>query len=176
MKVSSKNEAVELVFTSSKGTKIYTHKDLKEISAFRGITAEQNKRFASMCITKDSLIGLLDLAMEAVNKRQNFVEALSIIHELRWRANTICEENSLLELAYIYLMIEGEDLERLTPDYIKKKTVLVEAELDLKRFFLQEALRLVDNFSMKQGVDSLTYLEETKNLLLKMSRFTQSTS
>lgn len=174
-KVNAKNDLVQVVFESLKGTKIYAHKNLTEISAFRGVTAEKNKRFASLCLTEEELLMLLDEQLTAFNK-QDFAKAAAIGHELKFRASMICEENSLLELAYIYLMIEGEDLEKPTQEYNKKKTALMEVEHDLKRFFLQRALELVNYFSAKQGTDLLSYLEETKGLMIKLNKFIQSRS
>jgi aspartokinase len=173
MKVNTKCEAVTVVYTSLAGTKIFAHKDITQISAFRGVAAEKNKRFASLCLTEDELKHLINTALDGINKKQDFAQAISILHELKFRSEMICEENSLLELAYIYLMIEGEDLEKPTQEFNKHKAALVEAELDIKRFFLQRALQLVGHFSQKPGVDLLNYLEETRSLMLKLSRFIQ---
>lgn len=168
MKVSKNNEEVKVVYESAKGTAIYMIKDLTQISAFRGVAAEKAKRFASLCLTEDELKSLIHKALDGINKNQDFAQATAILHELKLRVNMICEETSLLELAYIYLLIDGEDLERPTEEYNKKKADLVASELDLKAFFLQTALGLVENFSIKPGVNLLSYLEEIKKLTVTM--------
>ncbi len=171
MKVNDQNKHVALVFKSILGTKVYAMKDITQISAFRGVSAEKAKRFAGLCLTESELKTLLDEAIDGINKRQDITQAIALLHELKFRANMICEENSLLELAYIYLMIEGEDMEKPSDDFNKKKAELITAETDLKGFFLRRALYLMENFSVKPGTDLLSYLEETKNLIQKLSRF-----
>lgn len=172
MKVSEQNDQVQVIFVSAKNeTKVYAHKDYTQISAFRGVGAEKAKRFANLCITEEELTKLIDSALDGVNKDRDFAKAIAILHELKFRVSMICEENSLLDLAYIYLMIEGEDLEKPTQEYNKKKAELVEEEPDLKSFFLQKALSLVDTSSLKQGADLPSYLEEVKKFTIKFQRF-----
>lgn len=175
MLVNDKNNNVEVVLTSKKGTKIYALKDLTTISAHRGVAAEKAKRFASLCITEDELKKIVNRGIEAINKNQDLVTPISILSELKFRVEMICEENSLLELSYIYLMIEGEDEEKPSQEFNRKKAEFLELEPELKGFFLRSALQLVNNFSQKPGVDLLSYLAETRNLVDRMKRFTQST-
>lgn len=175
MVVNDKNPNVEIVVTGPKGIKIYKLKDITSISAHRGVAAEKAKRFAGLCLTEDEFKKVIARGIDAVNKRQDLVEAISILSELRFRAEMICEENSLLELAYIYLMIEGEDDERPTHEINKKKAELIEAHPELKGFFLRTALQLANNFSKKPDADLLSYLEETKSLADRMKRFTLPT-
>lgn len=173
MKVNS--EQCEVVFTSLKGTKIFCLKDITQISARRGVSAEKAKRFAAMCLTESELKHLVDLAISGINSRTpDLTQAISILKEIQFRVNMICEENSLLELAYIYLMIDGEDIENPTEEFIKKKAELVEEEPELKGFFLQKALQLVGTLSTKPGTDLLNYLEETRSLMLKLGKFLPS--
>jgi hypothetical protein len=173
MVVSSKNTSVEVVFESANKTKVYMLKDLTTISAFRGLAAEKAKRFASMNLTKDELNKVLTMAIDAVNKKQDLVTAISALHELKFRSEMICEENSLMDLACIYLMITGEDIEHPTEEFNKKKIELANSQPDLKAFFLRGALQLADNFSKKPGADLLVYLEETKTMTQRLHRFTQ---
>lgn len=168
------NNLTELIHTSMAGTKIYAMKDITQISAFRGVSAEKAKRFASLCLTEAEINTILDKALDGVNKTQDIAQAIAILHELKFRVSMICEENSLLELAYIYFMIEGEDVEKPSNEYNKKKVELMENEPDLKGFFLRGALKLVDNFSAKPDVDLLSYLAETKTLMERLNKFTRS--
>jgi hypothetical protein len=169
------NEHTSLVYTSLKGTRVYAHKDITQISAFRGVAAEKAKRFASLCITHDELERLVNVAIEDLNKKQDWTQGMAILHEIRWRLNMITEENSLMDLACIYLMLEGEDIEKPSDEWNKKKRELCKGESDLRSFFLREALGLVGKFSQKQGADLLTYLEETSSLArVRISRFLES--
>lgn len=173
MTANANNPAVELAYESMAGTKIYCLKDITQISAFRGVAAEKAKRFASLCITEKEMTDLLETAIDGVNKNQDLVKAMAILSELRFRVKMICEENSLLELAYIYLLLEGEDIDRPSQEMNAKKAQLVTGEIDLKGFFLRKALQLADNFSQKPGEDLLNYLEAVKSLMLPLERFSQ---
>lgn len=172
MTVNDKNPNVQLVFESIAGTKVYSFVDINSsISAHRGVAAQEAKRFASMNITKTELTRLISAQKIAINTKRDFVEAFSIIQEIEYRLNMVCEEKSLLELSYIFFMIEGEDDDRPTMDINQKKQQLASEQIDLKAFFLRNALVLADDFSKKQGADLLTYLEETKEIAQRIYRY-----
>lgn len=175
MKACKDNPNLEVVFNNDKGTLIYSFKDVSMISAYRGVSAEKAKRFAGMAITKEELGRLLGKALSGLNSKQPDIgQLISIVHEVNWRLQHICEENSLLELAYIYLLLEGEDDEHPSDEWNKKKAELVKQNLDIRGFFLRTALQLASSFSQKPGVDLLTYLEETKGAIqTRMARFSE---
>lgn len=171
MVVNKNNPDIEIVYTSLKGINIYGFKDINEISPMRGVSALKAKRFASMNLTRDEIKRLIDKATVAINKKQDFVEATAILYEIGYRNRLICEENTLLDLANIYLMIEGEDHAKPTEEMSKKKKEICEEHFDIKCFFLQNALVLMNYFSQKQDESLLIYLEETKNLAERIYRF-----
>lgn len=172
MKVNEQNENVSLVFTSAKGTKIFAFKDpLSSISALRGVAAEEAKRFASMNITKQELKMLFNKCKTAVNIKKDFTEVMAIIYDIDYRLDMICEEKSLLELAYIFFMLEGEDDEKPSLDFNLKKQKIVGEQTDLKGFFLRTALKLAETFSEKQEDNLLTYLQETKAMSERINRY-----
>lgn len=170
---SESNKNVKMAFKSMKGTIIYEMSDITRISAFRGVAAEKAKRFASLMLTSDELTKLLDAAIDGVNQRQDIAQAISILHEMKYRNSMICEENSLLELAYIYLLVEGEDIDVPSPEINKKKAELIRKESDLRAFFLSVALKLAGTLSLKQDADMLAYLDQVAPMVLKMNRHIQ---
>lgn len=175
MKVSKDNPNIEISYTSLTGKiNVYGLKDITRISAFRGVAAEKAKRFAGLNMTETELKKLIDHAINGINQRQpDIAKAVAILHEINLRLQMICEENSLLELAYIYCMLEGEDDEEPTQEWNKKKAELAQAHPDIRAFFLRTALELAGNFSAKPGVDLLSYLEEIKGLVeSRMRMFT----
>lgn len=172
MKVSKDNPNVQLVYTSISGTNVYAFVDVTtSISAHRGVAAEEAKRFASMNITKQELSRLITAQKVAINTKKDFVEAFAIMQEIEYRLNMVCEEKSLLELAYIFFMIEGEDDELPSLEINQKKQRLANDQMDLKAFFLRSALELAGNFSKKQDANLLTYLEETRDMSKRIYRF-----
>ena len=169
------NPLVKVAFKSIAGTLVYELADITHISAMRGVAAEKAKRFASLNITSEELTALLDKAIDGINSHQpNLSQAISILHELQFRNKMICEENSLLDLACIFLLIEGEDIDNPSEQVNKQKLELLHKEPDLKAFFLTEAFRLAGLLSTKQGASLLDYLEETKHLVTAMNRHLQT--
>ncbi len=168
--VNEDNTKVKLVFTSLKGTKIFTLVDITEISAFRGVAAETAQRYAKMNVTEKELKALISSYKANVNN-QDLVKAHSIIQEIDYRLEMICETNSLFDLAAIYFFIEGEDADMPNEIINAKKKELFDAEPDLKAFFLLASMSLTKRFSEQQGKDLLSYLEETKHLAERIYRY-----
>jgi len=167
------NPNVQLVFTSAKGTKIYALVDVMTISAFRGLAAEKARRFAQMNVSETELKELIGAYKKAVSAEQDFVKANSIIQEIEYRLDFICEENSLLDLAYIYFFLEGEDVEIPSNAFNQKKAEHAKLEFDLRSFFLRSALALTNKFSNSPEKDLLNYLEEIKTISERIYRYIQ---
>jgi hypothetical protein len=171
MVASKSNPLVEPVFKTTSGIQVYVLKDLTKISAFRGLAAEKAKRFVTLNITESELVKLLNIALSGINQsKPDIAQAISILHELKWRTEMICEEKSLLELAYIFLMLEGEDIEQPSEDWNNKKAALVYEHRSTRAFFLQWAIGAAGNFSAKRDADLLGYLEETKAMIERLNR------
>lgn len=170
------NPKVELVFTSSKGTKIYALRDILTISAFRGLAAEKAKRFSQMNISEKVLKELIQEYKKSVNVDQDFVKANSIIQEIEYRLEFICEENSLLDLASIYFFLEGENIEMPSDSFNKKKIEHAKLEFDVRSFFLRSALALTNKFSNSPEKDLLNYLEEIKMISERVYRYIRKQS
>lgn len=167
---SKNNPLLRLAFESSKGTIIYCHTDPLTISVQRGLAAEKARRFAEMNLTEKELKALIKEYKKSVNDL-DIVRAHSIIQEMEYRSELICEENSLFDLSKLYYFIEGEDIETLTDDIAKKKKDIFNAEMDIRAFFLAAAISLTQKFSKKHESDLLTYLEETKMMSARLYRF-----
>jgi len=170
MQANQTNNTVKLAYTSIAGTLVYELVDIGKISAMRGVAAEKAKRFASLNITHKELDSLLTVAIDGINQKQDIAQAISILHELKFRTSMICEENSLLDLAFIFLFLEGEDVDEPSEQMNAQKLKLVSEQADLRGFFLTEAFKLAALLSKKQGADLLDYLEETKHLITLYNR------
>lgn len=149
----------------------YSYKNPLKVSALRGVAAEQAKRFASMCITKENALDLIKEAKRSINIEQDFVKAFAIIQEMQFRLEMIAEESSILDLVKLYYFLPDENPDRPSEEHNKQKTKLINENPDLKAFFLQIGIILLDKFSMKSDDDVLTYLERTRAIAERINNY-----
>lgn len=166
----AENDLLKPVFKSESGTQFYALHDPLTISPERGVSAEENRRFAEMCISKSELKGLIKEYKKGVNN-QDIVYSHSIIQEMEYRLDFIVEKNSLFDLASLYFYIEGEDVRIPMEKYTKMKKKMFDEETDVKGFFLPIALNLLKECSPKQESDLLIYLEQIEHLRKRINRF-----
>ncbi|MFM9143187.1 MAG: hypothetical protein ACKOPP_04215 [Bacteroidota bacterium] len=142
------------------------------IPARRAIAAEIATRFQEMNLTKEQLMRLMVAMKEAANKG-NIVELFQYLGEIEFRLNFIGEENTLMELAAIYFVMDGEDETTLDEKWKQIKLDSFKGDGDLKDFFLQRAFTLTTNYSNISGTGILDYLkanvpnEERLNRILR---------
>lgn len=158
----SKNPNMVEVHEDAQGNKWYCHTNVLEISPARGVSASKADRFVSLRITERNMKLMLDKAINAVNQKQDFVEMVGIVHELRKRLEMMCEENSLLDLAAIYYFLQDED-PRFPSQYHNDKKHKIWNEDELCRsFFLHMSLALTKQFSGIAEEDLLKFLMNTQ--------------
>lgn len=166
-----KNPNVKVVYTSIKGTKIYSLADPLNISAQRGISAEKAKRFADMNLSESEMKSLIKEYKRSINIDQDFVRANSIVQEIEYRLEFICEENSIYDLAALYFLVEGEDLQQPSEGHNKTKREHYNNEADVRAFFLQNGLHLINKSSQLPEGDLLTYLEKVRAISERIYRY-----
>lgn len=170
----SKNPELAVAVVSQNGDHtFYSYKNPLKVSALRGIAAEQAKRFASMCITKVTASALIKEMKSAINKEQDFVKAFALIQEFEFRLEMICEEDSILELVKLYYFLPEEDPEVPNAEFNKLKSVIIKENPDIKAFFLQIGIILLDKFSMKSEEDVLLYLDKTRAITERILNYLQ---
>ncbi len=166
-----KNPNVKVAYTSAKGTNIYCLTDPLNISAQRGISAEKAKRFADMNLTEKEMKALIKEYKRSINIDQDFVRANSIVQEMEYRLDFICEENSIFDLAALYFFVEGEDVDAPNDTFNAQKKEIYKAEHDVRAFFLRNGLNLTNKSSELRDEDLLTYLEKIKTLSQRIYRY-----
>lgn len=170
----STNPELVVATTSADGKhKFYAYKNPLKVSALRGIAAEQAKRFAAMCITKDTAFQLIKEMKKAVNAEQDFVKAFAMMQEFEFRLEMICEESSILELVKLYYFLEDEHPDIPSEEHNKRKSEIIKDHPELKAFFLEIGIILLDRFSMKSDEDVLLYLERTRNIAQRIQNYLQ---
>lgn len=166
----SENPDVKIVFTTKQGVKFYALHDPLTISPERGVSAEESRRYAEMCLSKNEMKALIQEYKKGVNE-QDIVRSHSIIQEMEYRLNYIVEENSLFDLACLYFFIDGENIKVPSEAFNVKKKELFKSDPDVRGFFLPIALNLMNKFSESQENDLLIYLEEMKLQTKRIYRY-----
>lgn len=151
----------------------YSQRNPLQVSASRGIAAEQAKRFASMCLTKDTATQLIKEIKRSINIEQDFVKGFALIQEMEFRLEMICEESSILELVKLYYFLPDEDPDTPSEAQNKIKSQIIKDNPEVKAFFLQIGIILLDKFSMKSETDVLTYLDRTRVIAERIQNYLQ---
>lgn len=165
----SKNPNLNLAYEDG-GVKFYAHINPLEISPIRGVAAERASRFVNMMITENNLRTLIKEIKTAAGQ-SDIVKAFSIVQEIEYRLDFICEENSVLELACIYYMLEDENPHTFNSAFTEKKMKIFNDNENARSFFLHIGLSLIDKFSKLPEIDLRTYLAQNQIHAERIYRF-----
>lgn len=164
------NDKLTEVYKSKNGTKFYGFVDPLGIPAVRGIAAEKAQRFLELNITERSLKELIrQCKVEAGSG--DIVRAFSIIQEIEYRVNFICEETSILDLVCIYFMLQDEDPDFPSEAKNREKHKIFEEDPDARSFFLRIGIVLARKLSGKREEDLLGYLEDNQKMSDRIRRY-----
>jgi len=169
----SQNIKLKQVYTDALGNNWYCHNNLLEISPARGLSAARADRYVGLKISEHNLKDLLNVAIEGLNKDQDIVQAISILHELKYRTEFLCEENSILDLAGIYYFLEDENPDFPSEHHNKLKRDIWAKDEVCRGFFLTLGLSLTTKFSNTPEEDLLTFLKSqmTQEVAERIYRF-----
>ena len=162
------------IYKDKSGRQWYEFAEKMNVPAQRAIAAEVATRFADMNLTKSALRELFAKMKEHANGG-NIVDLFAIINEIEFRLDFIGEEETLLELASIYFLIEGEPADELSEVWTKKKKEILKGDAEASAFFLSRAYLIITNFSQLSGPDFEKYLKETKEHAQRLNRFLSAT-
>lgn len=152
------------------GLRFYRFKNPEEFPALRGLAAERAKRFAAMNLTEKELRALVkECKMKA--GQQDLVTAFAIIHEIEFRLDFISEENSMLDLACLYYVLEDESPDTPSAEANTRKLAYMKNNPDARAFFLLAALQIINRYGNKSPEELLAYIEETAHLAERIKRF-----
>lgn len=160
-------ELVE-VYVDMEGNKWFTFADIKQIPAKRGILAELATKYIDMNITSARLREFVDKISENVNEGR-FIKAAALLELLSERLNWSCEEETLMQFAKVYFLMEGEPITGGGPgsiQYEKQKDAILRKDLAARAFFLTRAFILTKNYSDISPENILEYLEQKKGALV----------
>jgi hypothetical protein len=155
----SQNISLKEVYTDALGNKWYCHNNILEISPARGLSAARADRYVGLKISENNLKDLLNVAIDGLNKDQDIVQAISILHELKHRQEFLCEENSILDLAGIYYFLQDENPDFPSEVHNQKKREIWSKDEICRGFFLQMGLALTTKFSNTPEEDLISFLK-----------------
>jgi hypothetical protein len=154
--------------------KIYTTKDQsgKELNwysfvnplrlpAARAIAGEVAMKQAEMNIDRETLISFITGMKDSANKGK-ITELFADLMNLEQRVNYACEEETLLSLACVYFLTEGEDPRTISEGVQARKREIMKTDDNARAFFLTSAFKLTNTLSDISAVDILSYLSSQK--------------
>lgn len=155
----SQNISLNEVYADALGNKWYCHNNVLEISPARGLSAARADRYVGLKISEHNFSQLLNVAIEGLNKEQNISQMIAIVHELKWRQEMLCEENSILDLAGIYYFLQDENPDFPSEAHNQKKREIWAQDEICRGFFLTLGLSLTTKFSNTPEEDLLSFLK-----------------
>jgi len=168
-KPASKHELRE-IYTSEDGSKWFEFLQPMNTPAKRAIAAEVATRFADMNVTKAILKELIQ-GMKGHANKGDIVSLFGILAEIEFRLDFIGEEETLLELASTYFLIEGEPADDLSEEWTNKKKTILKNDTAARDFFLSRAYLFTTKFSELSGRDFQKYLKENRENAERINRF-----
>ena len=150
----------EEIFKDKFGNRWFQFKEKMNIPARRAIAAEVATRFADLNLTKATLKELIEQMKDNANKGE-IVSLFGILQEIEFRLDYVGEEQTLIELAVTYFLLNDEDPKIIDERTKQKKLEILEADQEAKDFFLQAAFDCTTIYSNTSPVDIVDYL--TKN-------------
>lgn len=165
---------MKVAVTFSDGTKLFTLVNQNNVAPHRGIAAESAKRYLEMNLTHSTLKGLLNAHRQAATEN-DIRKCFAIVAEIDMRLDMICEEESLLELAFLYYYLRDESPDKPSDYHTKRKRELCEKDIEAKAFFLSTAWSLSRKLSGRPVEDFLGYLEETRLVASRVQHYLRET-
>ena len=154
--------------------KIYTTKDHKgkelnwysfvnplRLPAARAIAGEVAMKQAEMNIDRETLLNFITGMKDSANKGK-ITELFADLMNLEQRVNYACEEETLLSLACVYFLTEGEDPRTISEGVQARKREIMKTDDNARAFFLTSAYKLTSTLSDISAVDILSYLKNQK--------------
>jgi hypothetical protein len=145
------------VYVDKDGRKWYEFENPLMIPAKRAIAAEVATKMQEMNLTKDALTQLIAKMKEYANQGK-IVDLFSILHEIEFRLNFIAEEETLINLAACYFVIDGEDETEFSEVEKNNKVNYIKSNSEAFNFFVQRAFEFTTKYSQLSDIDIQEYL------------------
>ena len=148
---------LNVIFVDKEGRNWYEFQNAMTIPAKRAIAAEVATKMQEMNLTKEVFLDLLAKMKEYANQGK-IVDLFAILNEMEFRMNFIAEEETLINLAAAYFVIEGEDETDFSEVEKVKKVNYIKENKEAFNFFVQRAFEFTTNYSEMSETDIQEYL------------------
>jgi hypothetical protein len=145
------------IFQDSLGRNWYEFQSAVSIPAKRAIAAEVATKFQEMNLTKNNLLELMAKMKDHANNGR-IVDLFAILNEIEFRLSFIAEEETLINLAAAYFVLEGEDETDFSEVDKAKKVAYIKENKEAFNFFVQRAFEFTMNYSQMSEIDIQEYL------------------
>jgi hypothetical protein len=146
------------IFTDSDGDDWFEYTNPLMMPSKRAIAAEVATRFVEMNMTKDQLKTMVEAMKKSANAG-NIVEMFHLLAEIEWRLEFIGEEQTLMELAACYFVLDGENETEFNDVFKARKIEKLNTNPLVRDFFVQRALESTIKFSELSSDDIREFLK-----------------
>lgn len=162
------NFDMELIYDNGKH-RFYTYKNPIQLPLKRTEACLLYSRYAQLCVTPERLNTMLTALIQANNKG-DASRVGAIANNLLFADKAFGERKSLLGLATVYCVLEGEPAEKYINSWQDKKREIWEQDEDCRDFFLLWASRKTPSLIKMQLDTILKHLQEVEevNILFQL--------
>jgi hypothetical protein len=153
-------KAIEFVFTIE-GEDYYAFKTIADAPKGRYLKSSEFMAELEMRITRDMLLAYCERMEELINQG-NFGKVAAIVEEIKYRAETMIETETMYRLASSVFFTMDEDLTTYDYDYNSEKITKFKKYKSINDFFLKEPVK---RFIPLPGIS-----EEDLAVFLKLSQ------
>lgn len=161
-------QPVDLVYTDKLGNRWYAFRDPLRMPGERALSALVSTRRSDLNFTLEDAKAWWEQTWGYANSG-NFMDVGYMLRVYRDRLDWACEENSLLDVAQAYFMINEEPQGAMREKWQQEKRKAWADDEDARGFFLREAYWLTRGFSELSPSDIPTYLAAVRTRIQKAS-------
>jgi hypothetical protein len=170
----TRSVAMSQVYIDKFGNRWFEYSNPLDLPAKRAISAEVATRFADLNLTRSVFLFLVGEMKKAANKG-DIVELFRILGEMEFRTGFLGEEETLIELALCYYVLEDEDETSIDSLSRQKKIDIFKTDEDARAFFLRGAFSHTIKYSDMSEEDILEYLKMNVPEKERLDRLTRGT-
>ena len=156
-----KDNSLAHCYTDVNGNKYYILLNQAEMSSDRVIKLLEFNKYVELCLTKERVEHICKKGLEALNK-QNWSGAVEMFNDLMMSNQVFTEEETLKNLATVFIYAEGEPVDRYEEYYQTLKKEQWAKDKEAKFFFVNLAWKTTKRYSDNSQLNLRNYLEQTQ--------------
>lgn len=160
-----KNNSLAHIYTDKNGNKYYMMLNQADMSSDRVIKLLEFNKYVELCLTKERVDSICKKGLEALNK-QNWSSAVELFNDLMLSNQVFTEEETLKNLATVFVYIDGEPIDTYEDYYQTLKKELWSKDKEAKFFFANLAWKTTKRYSENTQLNLRNYLEQLEVISL----------